>query len=227
MKNVLKITVATLALGFVATTTAQAAVRHDGTPINNLANRNAATIADTLTNLEAQTEETLQFSQDVFNLINLERTNAGLQPLLWDQNAADASEAFTTQRVQSGQDWAALCEGVHDWWVHDLSWARPEFRESNPSEIVRQGFAPQMVQERAESFGVQRFLGEAVSRNNRIATPESAVRNFMNSDRHRAILMNPQATHMGVGRSAINESERANGNWREGQFAISIKVTQG
>ena len=225
MKNVLKITVATLALGFISTGTAQAAILHDGTPINPAITQYETTMFDTLANLEAQTEETLQFSQDIFHLINQERINAGLQPLQWDQNAANATEAQTTQRVQAGQRWLELCSGNHHWWAYAPGQWRDH--ETNSMSIVRQGFIGQGAQDRAESFGVQRFLGEVISRNIRTATPESAVSRFMNSDAHRAILMNPQATHVGVGRSAIAESERAFGNWREGQFMISIKMTQG
>ena len=225
MKNVLKITVATLALGFVATTTAQAAIRHDGTPIAPVRGGTEITVFDTLWNIEEQTEETLQFSQEVFHLINQERINAGLQPLQWDQNAANAAEFQTTQNVQADQQWAALCDGVHSTWILDpgffTNW------ETNRSFIVRAGFRGERAQGRAERFGVQRFLGETISRNGRTTRPETAVRGFMHSDRHRAILMNPQATHMGVGRSAINAQDGSSTNWREGQFSISVKVTQG
>jgi uncharacterized protein YkwD len=107
------------------------------------------------------------FAMRVFDLVNVERLRAGLEPLEWSQEAADVAYEH--------------CVDMHlrNYYGHYT----PE--GTSPCDRMRATGLPMVI-----------CGGENIARGN--STPEDVMAVWMNSPPHRANILEPLYTHVGV-----------------------------
>jgi len=114
-----------------------------------------------------QTPDQSQFEREVFDLVNIQRANHGLQLLEWDNRLATIARAHSVDMATRGF-----------------------FAHTCPSGITMGA----RIQNANISF---RWAAENIAWGHR--TPQAVVDGWMDSPGHRANILNPNLTHLGVG----------------------------
>ncbi len=126
-----------------------------------------------------------QTDREVLNLINQERTNAGLNPLSWNSQLDSAAESHSEDMAL--RDFVARHIGSDG---------------STPSDRISQaGYLGSPALAGIENIGWG------------YSTPEAVVQGWMNSDMgHREAILNPDADDLGIGYYYL-ENDTGNENW--------------
>ena len=120
-----------------------------------------------------------QFDREILELVNQERAEAGIDPLSIDSQLDQAAHLHTDEMVQA------------DLLSHQLT-DEPDLAE----RVSEAGYDGAVAENVAAGDGTL------------FATPEQVVEGWMNSPKHRANILNPEFTDLGVGyASAVDDND--------------------
>ncbi|MCL2573876.1 MAG: CAP domain-containing protein [Defluviitaleaceae bacterium] len=108
------------------------------------------------------------FEQRIFELVNIERANYGIPPLIWHDELAASAQAHSADMAQNNN------------FSHDSS----------------DGTS---FSERIAALAIPNVVGMAENVIAGFQTPEAMMEGWMNSEGHRANILNPSLTHIGIG----------------------------
>jgi uncharacterized protein YkwD len=120
----------------------------------------------------------------VFDRINRDRASAGLKPLIWDARAADLASHYTRDQLRDGTYGHFLTDGV------------PPYRRLSRAGIF--GFGAENAAAFSAIHGAIQQSPEKLA----IQAHESMMREVPPDDGHRRAVLDPTATHVGIGWAA-------------------------
>ena len=133
------------------------------------------------------------FELEVLRLTNIERANYGLHPLQWNNNLGTAARSFS-QRMNDEGFFAHICP---DGFGH----------QARIFEAIR------------DEFQTVLSMGENLAAG--VLTPQDTINGWMNSPGHRAAILNPTHTHIGVGE--FNRGPNPSGSITPNSYIVTQK----